>query len=112
MNFTTNIYYHCIAKKCEIMYTDTDSLIYRIECDDVYEQIKCDITKFDMNDYSINNVYGISLANKKGLMKDENNGAILTELVALRCTARKIHRTTCRYVHDRYKRVASWNHFV
>ncbi|KYN27900.1 hypothetical protein ALC57_02694 [Trachymyrmex cornetzi] len=73
-------------KKCEIMYTDTDSLIYRIECDHVYEQMKRDIIRFDTNDYSTDNVYGIPLANKKvpGLMKDENNGAILTEFVGLR----------------------------
>ena len=24
-------------KKCKIMYTDTDSLIYNVECDDVYD---------------------------------------------------------------------------
>ncbi|EZA53825.1 hypothetical protein X777_06642 [Ooceraea biroi] len=56
------------------MYTDTDSLIYHIECDNVYEQIKHD------------NAYGMPLANKKvpGLMKDENNGAIMTEFVGLR----------------------------
>ncbi|XP_029672378.1 uncharacterized protein LOC115241009 [Formica exsecta] len=72
--------------KCRIMYTDTDSLIYRVECEDMYEDMKRDIDRFDTSDYAVDNAYGISLANKKvpGLMKDENNGAIMTEFVGLR----------------------------
>ncbi|KYN04790.1 hypothetical protein ALC62_04328 [Cyphomyrmex costatus] len=72
--------------RCEIMYTDTDSLIYRIECDDVYETMKRDIDRFDTSGYPANNAYGMPLANKKvpGLMKDENNGVIMTEFVGLR----------------------------
>ncbi|XP_077272758.1 uncharacterized protein LOC143903165 [Temnothorax americanus] len=72
--------------KCRIMYTDTDSLIYYIECEDVYENVKRDIARFDTSDYAIDNAYGITLENKKvpGLMKDENNGAIMTEFVGLR----------------------------
>ncbi|EFN69638.1 hypothetical protein EAG_01985, partial [Camponotus floridanus] len=64
----------------------TGSLIYHIECMDVYENMKHDIAGFDTSDYAVDSAYGISLLNKKvpGLMKDENNGAIMTEFVGLR----------------------------
>ncbi|KYN11288.1 hypothetical protein ALC57_16561 [Trachymyrmex cornetzi] len=72
--------------KCKIMYTDTDSLIYRVECENIYETIKRDIARFDTSDYPADKAYGMSLVNKKlpGLVKDENNGMIRTEFVGLR----------------------------
>ncbi|XP_070169332.1 uncharacterized protein [Polyergus mexicanus] len=72
--------------KCRIMYTDTDSLIYRVECEDMYENMKRDIDKFDTSDYATGNAYGMPLANKKipGAMNDENAGAIMTEFIGLR----------------------------
>ena len=60
-------------------------MIYHI---DVYDVMKRDIARFDTSDYSAYNAYGMPLANKKvpGLIKDENNDAIMIEFLERRCT--------------------------
>ncbi|XP_077280127.1 uncharacterized protein LOC143907319 [Temnothorax americanus] len=72
--------------RCRIFYTDTDSLIYSLECENAHERMRRDIDRFDTSDYTKNNAHGMPRVNKKvpGLMKDENNGAIMTEFVGLR----------------------------
>jgi len=46
------------------MYTNTDNLIYHIQCDDVYAVMKHDINRFDTSDYVIDNAYDILLVKK------------------------------------------------
>ena len=48
--------------------------------------MKRDIVRFNTSNYPMDNVYGMPLANKKvaGLMKNKNNGVIITEFVGLR----------------------------
>ncbi|KYN39296.1 hypothetical protein ALC56_06320 [Trachymyrmex septentrionalis] len=70
--------------KCKIIYTDTYSLIYLLE--NVYEDIKRDIARFDTSDYPERSAYDTPRVNNKipGLMKDENGGAIMTEFIGLK----------------------------
>jgi len=43
-------------EKCKIMYTDTDSLIYHVEYDDVYDIMERDMSEFDTSDYMVDNI--------------------------------------------------------
>ena len=59
------------------MFTDTDSLVYEIKTEDVYEDFFEDKNLFDFSDYSLNSKF-FDLVNKKviGKMKDEFKGEI------------------------------------
>ena len=68
-----------ITRRCQ------NSLVYDIECPDMYEVIKNNREYFDTSDYAPSNRFGMPLKNKViGLMKDECNGEIMTEFVGLR----------------------------
>ena len=65
------------GKKAEVGYTDTDSLVYEIETEDVYEDIRADVpTMFDTYAFPEDHPSGLPRMNKKvpGLMKDEACG--------------------------------------
>ena len=72
----------------ELLFTDTDSLLYLIHTDDFYKDISRDIkTKFDTSDYPESHPSGIETGvNKKviGKFKDEIVGRQITHFVGLR----------------------------
>lgn len=71
--------------KAQLCYTDTDSLLYEVETDDVYKDMREDSDEYDFSDYSKDHP-NYSLKNKKtpGKFKDECNGRPIAEFVALR----------------------------
>lgn len=77
-----NIY----GDNCQLCYTDTDSLIYQIQTEDVYKDMTKHLDRFDTSDYAENNIYNMPRVHKKvpGLMKDENNGDVMLTFVGLR----------------------------
>ena len=78
----------CNPSLAELMFTDTDSLLYLIHTDNFYKDISKDIkTKFDTSDYPPNHPSGILTGiNKKviGMFKDEVAGKQITHFVGLR----------------------------
>ena len=83
-NFIQKKYKH----KAELLFTDTDSLMYHIKTDNFYKDISYDIlTKFDTSDYPPDHPSGIpTRVNKKviGMFKDEVAGKQTTCFVGLR----------------------------
>ncbi len=71
--------------KVNLLFTDTDSLCYEIETDDVYEDIKNDLNEwFDTSNYDEDHPNGLrSNKNKKviGFYKDECGGKFISEFV-------------------------------
>ena len=74
------------GENIKLLYTDTDSLIYDIETEDFYQDMKDMLDQFDTSDYAQDNVYGLPRVNKKvlGKMKDELAGVVMREFIGLR----------------------------
>ena len=71
--------------KAKLLFTDTDSLTYEIEAEDVYKDFWKDKDMFDNSGYSEESKF-FDKTNKKviGKMKDEAGGIPITEFVGLR----------------------------
>ena len=84
-----DFYYNYIKKKygdqAKLLFTDTDSLTYEIEAQDVYSDFWNDKNRFDNSDYRQDSRY-FDKTNKKviGKFKDEAVGIPVTEFVVLR----------------------------
>ena len=74
--------------RAKLCYTDTDSFIIYIKTEDFFQDISNDVEKwFDTSNYDKNDKRPLPIRkNKKvsGLFKDELEGKIITEFVALR----------------------------
>ena len=87
-----NFHYNYIKKKfgenVNLLYTDTDSLIYEIITEDVFKEISPDVkAKFDTSNYPKEYPSGIPTGiNKKvgEMFKDECGGKIIVEFAATR----------------------------
>ena len=71
--------------KARLLFTDTDSLTYEIEAEDVYQDFWDDKNKFDNSDYPESSPY-FNKTNKKviGKFKDEAAGVPICEFVGLK----------------------------
>ena len=87
-NFHYNYIKPKYGPKAELLFTDTDSLMYQIKTEDFYKDISADIeTKFDTSDYPKDHKSGILTGvNKKviGMFKDEVAGKQITHFIGLR----------------------------
>lgn len=76
------------ANKAQLCFTDTDSLFYEIETEDLYEEMWKDKHEFDFSDYPTEGVMSKyqSNDNKKviGKFKDETLGVPIKEFVGLK----------------------------
>jgi len=72
-------------KKVKMLFTDTDSLTYEIEAEDVYKDFWKDKNKFDKSGYSEDSPF-FDKTNKKviGKFKDEAEGISIIEFIGLR----------------------------
>ena len=82
-----DFHYNFVKKNfdAELLFTDTDSLIYEIKSENVYEKVFKWKDLFDFSNYSKDSKF-FDDANKKviGKMKDEYGGVIIDEFVGLK----------------------------
>ncbi|EFA09106.1 hypothetical protein TcasGA2_TC015228 [Tribolium castaneum] len=81
-----DFYYNFIKLKygnnATLLYTDTDSLVIEIFCENIYDDIKSNIERFDTSNYKAENIHGIPVSSSViGKMKDEYKGRVISEFL-------------------------------
>ena len=73
------------GNKAHLQMTDTDSLLFYFQTDDIYQDMLLSIEMFDTSDYPVDHMLQ-SDHNKKSLgkMKDETNGQPISDFIGLR----------------------------
>ena len=84
-------YNHMIAKyphanQLKLLFTDTDSLAYAVQTNNIYEDVVEDaLKKYDFSEYPLSHpLYNTSNKKKLGFFKDELNSVPMEEFVGLR----------------------------
>ena len=102
--------------RAKLLFTDTDSLMYHVQTDDLYQDVKNDtelyqnmsngtsetlMTKLDCSEYPRDHIlYDTTNQKTVGKLKDETHGDIITEFVGLRA---KMYSFTTLNDHDTAK---------
>jgi len=84
-NFHYNNMKSKYGNKCKLLFTDTDSLCYSIETEDIYADMFEEADEYDFSGYNKEHKL-FDEVNKKviGKMKDECGGKIMTEFIGIR----------------------------
>ena len=84
-----DIYYNTLKARCgenvRLLYTDTDSLIVKVDTEDIYADMSLNADLYDTSNYSPGHPL-FSNTNKKiiGKFKDELGGKVMTEFIGIR----------------------------
>ena len=83
-----NFWYNHIKKnygnKAQLLYTDTDSLLYEVETEDIYQDMKKNEKFYDFSEYPKDHFcYDPSKAKTPGLFKDESCGRPITAFAGI-----------------------------
>jgi hypothetical protein len=73
------------GQSLQLLYTDTDSLLYEVNCPNVYKKLKKVSSFFDFSNYPQDHfLHSLEKKRCPGLFKDEAGGKTITEFVGLR----------------------------
>ena len=74
------------ADQLWLLFTDTDSLVYAVQTNDIYEDMADDAaTRYDFSEYPLDHsLYNTSNRKALGFLKDELNSMLMEEFVGLR----------------------------
>jgi hypothetical protein len=89
------------GSKAKLLFTDTDSLCYEIETDDIYKDMMTQKDMYDFSDYpQDHSLYDVKNKKVIGKFKDEAQGNIINEFIGLRS------KMYCWNIHEDYHKKA------